>query len=421
MIRRTALTSAAAALLTTALTTGAAGITSPATAYAAPHCGTVAEPQLRVEHTRLDDPVVTDLLARSGFDRTGTALRASLCAADSSREAIGAARAAGRALWARAVDVAQGRVDAGGLPASDDRPLYWARLLGQAEIAAVEPGFPSWSEDARAKVLRAFETASRGVDTTAFAATEHRDQRVLVSGFDPFTLDRNIRQSNPSGASALAMDGRVLETADGPVEIQAVVFPVLWDPFAEGIVERAFMPHLIPGKRDVDTAITISQGRAGKFDLEYWNGANRGGFGDNDRISRTGMIPIPSEVPHEEQQPQWTRTSLPTEAMQSSVSGAFPININHVITEIPAGGTAPVTREDPTPGSTAVSGAGGDYLSNESAYRTTALRDALGIRTKQGHIHVPVLSGDASGEPLPDMRGDIVAETIDLVVAAATN
>lgn len=107
--------------------------------------------------------------------------------------------------------------------------------------------------------------------------------------------------------------------------------------------------------------------------------------------------------------------------MKAAVPGTFPVNINRVVTEIPAGSTEPVTREDPTPGSTALAGGGGDYLSNESAYRTTALRDALEADTKQGHIHVPVLSGDASGEPLAEMRSDIVSQTLALVVAAATS
>ena len=57
----------------------------------------------------------------------------------------------------------------------------------------------------------------------------------------------------------------------------------------------------------------------------------------------------------------------------------------------------------------------------ESAYRTTALRDALEAGTKQGHIHVPVLDGDATGEPLPGMRADIVAQAVALVAAAATS
>ncbi|MFE3998430.1 hypothetical protein ACFX43_06450 [Nocardioides sp. YIM B13467] len=418
--RTTALSAATAALAAVI----ALGLTStPSTASTSPACGTVAAPDTRVEHTRLTDPTVTDILARSGFDGVAGAVRTAVCDAGSSRAATAAARLAGQALWQRAVDRVQGRGDAGGdLPRSDDRPLYWARLAGELEIARVAPAYRTWSEDARAKVLAAFDRSSRGIESAAFARGESgRSRQVLASGFDPFTLDRNIRQSNPSGATALAMDGRVVQTAKGPVEIQTVVFPVLWEPFAQGMVERAFLPHLVPGKRDVDTAITISQGRAGRFDLEVWNGAHRGTFPDNDRVSVDETIPIPEGVPHADPQPQWTRTTLPVEAMKAAAPGTFPVNINRIVTEIPAGSTAPVTREDPTPGSTAVAGGGGDYLSNESAYRTTALRDALRADTKQGHIHVPVLDGDASGEPLADMRADIVAQALDLVAAAATS
>lgn len=418
--RTTALTAATAALAA-AITLGLTG--APATASADPGCGTVASPDTRVEHTRLTDPAVADILARSGFDDVAGAVRTAVCNAGSSRAATAVARLAGQALWQRAVDRVQGRGDNGGdLPRSDDRPLYWARLAGELEIARVAPAFPSWSEDARRKVARAFDQASRGIETTTFNGGEQGRQRhVLASGFDPFTLDRNIRQSNPSGATALAMDGRTVQTPDGPVEIQTVVFPVLWGPFTDGIVERAFLPHLVPGRRTVDTAITISQGRVGRFDLEYWNGAHRGTFPDNDRVSVNETIPIPEDLPHATPQPQWTRTTLPTDEMKAAQTGTFPVNINRTITEIPAGSTTPVTRQDPTPGSTAVAGAGGDYLSNESAYRTTALRDALEVDTKQGHIHVPVLSGDSTGEPLADMRADIVAQALALVAAAATS
>ncbi|TQL67201.1 hypothetical protein FB381_1074 [Nocardioides albertanoniae] len=425
--RTSALTRAAAALTSAALATTAVTLGlatgAPAAASAAPGCGTITSPETRVEHTRLTEPAVADILARSGFDDVAGTVRAAVCDAGHSRVAVAAARLAGQALWQRAVDRVQGRGDTGGdLPRSDDRPLYWARLAGELELARVAPGFPSWSEDARHKVMRAFDEASRGIDTTRFDGGKHARQRqVLASGFDPFTLDRNIRQSNPSGATALAMDGRTVSTPDGPVEIQTVVFPVLWGPFADGIVERAFLPHLVSGRRTVDTAITISQGREGRFDLEYWNGAHRGTVPDNDRVVVDETIPIPEDLPHTTPQPQWTRTTLPTDAMKAAPTGSFPVNINHTITEIPAGSTTPVTREDPTPGSTAVAGAGGDYLSNESAYRATALRDALEADTKQGHIHVPILSGDATGEPVAEMRDGIVAQTLALVVAAATN
>lgn len=50
-------------------------------------------------------------------------------------------------------------------------------------------------------------------------------------------------------------------------------------------------------------------------------------------------------------------------------------------------------RPTPTPGSQARAGGGGDYLSNEIAYRATLLRDALGLEAPGGHIHTPVLEG----------------------------
>jgi pyrrolidone-carboxylate peptidase len=54
-----------------------------------------------------------------------------------------------------------------------------------------------------------------------------------------------------------------------------------------------------------------------------------------------------------------------------------------------------VTRPDgPTPGSIAVAGSGGGYLSNESAYRTTRLREATGAQLPGGHVHTPVLTMD---------------------------
>ncbi len=44
-------------------------------------------------------------------------------------------------------------------------------------------------------------------------------------------------------------------------------------------------------------------------------------------------------------------------------------------------------------------GGGGDYLSNESAYRNTLLRDVFGLDIPAGHIHVPVLNNFLGGTP----------------------
>ncbi|MFN6997952.1 MAG: hypothetical protein ACK4PH_27505, partial [Aquincola tertiaricarbonis] len=45
------------------------------------------------------------------------------------------------------------------------------------------------------------------------------------------------------------------------------------------------------------------------------------------------------------------------------------------------------------------SGGGGDYLSNESAYRNTLLRDTFGLDIPAGHIHVPVMTNFFRGTP----------------------
>jgi hypothetical protein len=43
----------------------------------------------------------------------------------------------------------------------------------------------------------------------------------------------------------------------------------------------------------------------------------------------------------------------------------------------------------PDPASCSYSGGGGNYLSNESAYRNTLLRDRTGLTIPAGHIHTP--------------------------------
>lgn len=83
---------------------------------------------------------------------------------------------------------------------------------------------------------------------------------------------------------------------------------------------------------------------------------------------------------------------------------------NTSVTEIPAGGTAPVVRPGgPTPGSAARAGGGGDYLSNEIAYRATLLRDRLGLDIPGGHVHTPVLQfGPGNTDPATGTVSDPV-------------
>jgi pyrrolidone-carboxylate peptidase len=360
----------------------AAALVPTGSASAAPTCADPGAP-LTVEERRLARPAPGQILARTGFDRFARVFTPALCHLPDDRAAALAMRLQGRALWATAVARAQGRVPAGSLPVTDDRPLYWARLALTKAVRQWTPSF-ELSADRRAELIDVLDRTSRGQDSISYG----HGKRILVSGFDPFQLDQDIRRSNPSGATALALDGTVVATAAGPARIETVTYPVLWEPFARGVVERTFLPQL--GRIDLFT--TVSQGRVGRFDVERYNGRWRGGFPDNDNLSSTGVIPIPAGVPTVEPAPEFVSTTLPYAEIVTANTGRFPVFDNTSVVEIPAGATDPVTRPDgPTPGSTARQGGGGNYLSNEIAYRTTLLRDAVGADLPGGHLHTPVL------------------------------
>ncbi|HEX6360772.1 pyroglutamyl peptidase [Actinophytocola sp.] len=367
---------------------GLAGTLVP-TVTASAQTPTCADPTapLTVEEQRLALPKPAEVLSRSGFDRFERVFTPSLCLLPNTRVATAAIRAQGRVLWETAVARAQGRLPAGTLPVTDDRPLYWARLQLTRALRQWTPSFPLSPAD-RAALVDALERSSRGQDSISY---QPGVKRILVSGFDPFQLDLDIRRSNPSGVTALALDGTVVDTAAGPARIETAMFPVMWDPFAAGVVERTFQPWL--GRIDMFT--TVSQGRVGRFDVERYNGRWRGGFPDNNNLSSTGVIPIPAGVPTVTPAPEFVPTTLPFAAIVAAPTGRFPVLDNTSVTEIPAGQTIPVVSPTgPTPGSLARAGGGGNYLSNEIAYRTTLLRDALGLTIPGGHLHTPVLQFD---------------------------
>ncbi|MCX4701080.1 pyroglutamyl peptidase [Streptomyces sp. NBC_01373] len=394
-----------------------AGLAAPTQASAAE----TALP-LTVEEQRLDRAVPQEILRRSGFDAVTAEFARELGAARSYADARRVVVREGSALWRRAVGRAQGRGPVGGdLSRDDDRPLYWARLGMTREVRTWEPEF-GLTDDRRTALLGELERTSRGQTAVRYPRGDGI-KRVLVTGFDPFTLDRDIRISNPSGATALALDGTVIETAEGPARVETVVFPVRWQDFADGTVERTLRPYL----RQVDLFATVSQGRVGRFDVERTNGAWRGGFPDNDNIGRTETVPVRDPA----SQPQWTSTTLPYATIVGAETGRFPVYDNTSVTEIPAGGTEAVVRADgPTPGSAARAGGGGNYLSNEIAYRATLLRDRLGLHEvlPGGHVHTPVLqfgagNTDPVGGAVTDAefvrnRVDIIAQVTGIVRVA---
>ncbi|WP_345981397.1 pyroglutamyl peptidase [Streptomyces sp. DSS69] len=395
-----------------------AGSALPATASSAGTARSAAPPT--VEEQRLDRAAPQEILRRSGFDALAPRFANDLKRSRSYAQAERSVARHGSALWRRAVDRAQGRGPAtGDLSRADDRPLYWARLALSRELRSWTPRF-GLDERQRKALHTALETSSRGQDDIRRPGRQVK--RVLVTGFDPFTLDRDVRIGNPSGASALALDGTLVQTSEGPARIETVVFPVRWADFAEGTVERSLARHL----PHVDLFTTVSQGRQGRFDVERTNGAWRGGFPDNENVASTGTVPVTDPA----SQPQWTSTTLPYRTLTEAGTGRFPVYDNTEVTEIPAGATQPVTRPDgPTPGSTARAGGGGDYLSNEIAYRVTLLRDRLGLsKLPGGHLHTPVLqfgagntdpaTGGVTDPEFERNRSDIVRQVRELVKRA---
>ncbi|MET8169715.1 pyroglutamyl peptidase [Streptomyces sp. NPDC005329] len=395
-----------------------AGLVLPAGATATAATATVPSPT--VEEQRLTQAVPREILTRSGFDTVAPRFARLLETSHSYAQARRVVTREGAALWRRAVDRVQGRGPAGGdLSRDDDRPLYWARLGMTSEVRTWQPGF-AVTDGQRSALLDALERTSRGQSDLHYPRHAKGLKRVLVTGFDPFTLDRDIRISNPSGATALALDGTVIQTADGPARVETAMFPVRWQDFADRTVERALRPYL----PHVDLFTTVSQGRVGRFDVERTNGAWRGGFPDNENIGRTETVPVADPA----SQPQWTTTTLPYAAIVAADTGRFPVYDNTSVTEIPAGGGAePVVRPDgPTAGSTARAGGGGNYLSNEIAYRATLLRDRLGLHDSLpgGHVHTPVLqfaAGNTQDVTDPEFvrnRLDIVAQVRAILAAA---
>ncbi|MDE3723521.1 pyroglutamyl peptidase [Nocardiopsis sp. N85] len=386
---------------------------------------TQAEQAVTVEEARAAGEVPQEILDRSGFAPAVERFTRELRTAHDAEHAAAVVERHGDALWRTAVDRVGGAGGTeGDLSAGDDRPLYWARLGMTAALHRWEPGF-TLAQDDRATLVADLERRSRGHHDADFSAGSREDAmlRVVVTGFDPFGLDGDIRQANPSGAAALALDGVVIETGDGVAVVEALLFPVRWRDFSDGMVEEALLPHYT-GDRPADAVITISQGGGEGFDLEAHNGAWRGGFEDNERAGEQGPIPVPEGVPTVTPQPQWSDSSLDRAAIVEATDGApFPVFDNTMVVEIPEGETEEVVRWDgPTPGSRARAGGGGDYLSNEIAYRNTLLRDATGRDVLAGHVHTPVLSfgpGDEVTDPeFEENRAAIVGQVEDVIAAA---
>ena len=304
------------------------------------------------------------------------------------------------ALWRKAVtDGASGY--------ADDRALYWGRLTLRVSLRqALQPENTSELET----LLVLLEHYSRGLGDIRFP--DDGNLRILITGFDPFQLDQDVTQSNPSGLAALLLDGTTLIDSTVSAAIEAATMPVRFEDFDRGLIEDFLTPHFRTSS--LALMVTISMGRSG-FDLERFPGLRRSATASDNRNVITGasannpLIPRLGEVLLEG--PEFIEFSLPANIMLGA-AGDWPIVDNRQVRTLESGSFAAAGLTE-LAGQTAVSGSGGGYLSNEISYRSILLHRRLQADFPIGHIHTPRVEGYDEG-----LERRIIAQIRSLLIRA---
>ncbi|MCB9230620.1 MAG: hypothetical protein H6581_03110 [Bacteroidia bacterium] len=328
----------------------------------------------------------------------------------------------GRKILARARAMAR----ANDFAIGDDRVLYWARLKMIVALKS-HPIYACASATTRDQLVRDFEEASRGYKAVDFGPAGSM-AKVLVTGFDPFEFNFNIRQSNPSGAISLALHGlTIAPNAKFPkgAYIQSMIFPVRYRDFQQdkgpGIVEEAISPFV---NGAVDLILTCSQTGKAQFEVDRFPSRFRGLGDDNEGVTQAAGQ-ISSGLPGDE----FYETTLPVDKIVPASGKNFakyPIyfdqefkyadKTNGAVSSFPEKfvdgpqkveeashplhamlkGKVPSELDNINPplksNIMASLGSGGDYLSNEIHYRVSRMRTLGGKPTlPSGHYHVPFL------------------------------
>lgn len=294
----------------------------------------------------------------------------------------------GQALWTSAVKLFHESANL------DDRPLYWARLkmtkaLHQSSI------FIQLPSKKQTDLLWTFELYSRGQDDIKF--DQQNNKKILLLGFDPFLLDKNIEQNNPSGVIALAFDNLLVKYKDITAEIETLIVPVRFADFDQGIIEELLTPYFktpyLKGHA-VDMILTVSMGRE-EFDLERFPGLRRSSTAPDNLNVYTGANTQNPLIPMLKGKildgGEFIESSLPIAEMIKA-KGPYKIFDNRNVTIAAPSLISLINSEQHsmTPKNIiAVQGSGGGYLSNEISYRSLLLRDLYKPSLAVGHIHTP--------------------------------
>ncbi|MBM7071397.1 hypothetical protein JQC92_04995 [Shewanella sp. 202IG2-18] len=310
----------------------------------------------------------------------------------------------GQRLWQQAVrDVQSG--------SNDDRPLYWSRLAMRETLKTKPAGFKlaDWQRNI---LVKATEQSSRGINDVAF--DDKADIKILLTGFDPFFLDKDIGQSNPSGLTALALDGYRFQVNGKQAQIETVMIPVRFADFDKGMIESILTP--LYRNNTIDMLFTVSMGRK-DFDLERFPGRNRSAKAPDNLNVYTGATADNPVTPMLRGNilngNEFVEFTLPVKAMQS-VKGDWAAIDNAKITTLKRGDIEAKSLAELN-GETSVQGSGGGYLSNEISYRAIRLMNQMNVNIPNGHIHTPRIKNH-DGET----EMNIVNQIRQMVEAAVT-
>ncbi|MCP4986672.1 MAG: hypothetical protein GY928_11645 [Colwellia sp.] len=301
---------------------------------------------------------------------------------------------------------------------ADDRPLYWTRL---SLLSFIKTSSSHFSDSELKALSETFENSSRGKSDLSYK--QATDKRILLTGFDPFLLDKNIEQSNPSGLAALMFDGVVIEYNQNgktvTAEINTAMIPVRYEDFDQGEIETLLAPYY--AVNSVDMIATISMGRK-DFDLEHFPGLRRSAKAPDNVNVYTGANKTNPLIPSLLSAPlagdEFVLFSLPYQAMMKA-KGPYKINDNRSITILSSGEAKDIMANNLTElaGKISVQGGGGGYLSNEISYRSIALRNRLNSSIPTGHIHTPRISGfdDKTNQEIIDQIKAMIVQALAVI------
>jgi hypothetical protein len=320
----------------------------------------------------------------------------------------------GRELWDKAVQLAQ----ANNFENPDDRPLYWARL--RMAVALKKHNFFAPNVDYRLSdgliipgsalqsIAIRFEEVTRNYTHVSFPSNL---KKILITGFDPFHLTTNIKQSNPSGPVVLALHNKIIQDENGCdyAQIQVMMMPVRYADFdgsqavsgniqGEGVVEKYIRPYIYDDTLRADMIVTISQSLPDNYNIDKYATSRRGGSDENMGVKRTEG----SKSVNGANWLEYIHTSLPKAMIPLLADPADP-NPNAQGHEVKLESSA---RYDPINPQVMLKGSGGNYLSNEIFYRVAKMREEWIIdespnadppvfprKFPSGHFHIAKIQG----------------------------